>query len=83
MTPATAHPDDARHGIREAAARRAQADHDKADATLDLGRWIRAARDAGIGPTEIAALAGVSRQAVYGILRSDGTVTVKLRPDTR
>jgi DNA-binding phage protein len=79
VTPAPIHPDNARQGIAEAAERRAQADMDKADATLDLGRWVRAARDTGIGVTEIAQLAGVSRQAVYDVLRGDGTVAVELR----
>ena len=79
MSAAPIHPDDARQGITEAAERRAQADLDRADATLDLGRWIRAARDAGIGVTEIARLAGVSRRAVYDVLSSDGTITAQLR----
>ncbi len=37
--------------------------------TLVLGRGVAAARDAGVPIAEVARLAGISRQAVYDILR--------------
>jgi hypothetical protein len=54
--------------IKGAATRRAEATAAKKAATEDLQRYCRAARDAGIPITWIAAEAGLSRQGVYDLL---------------
>jgi len=61
--------DDARQRLRDAAERRNAAKAEWDQATADLARWIAAARDAGVPITEVARLAGISRQAVYDVLR--------------
>ena len=57
-----------KRGINAAARRRAKADEAKQAATEDLRRQCRAAREAGIPITWIAAEAGLSRQGVYDLL---------------
>ena len=54
--------------INVAARKRAKADKAKQAATEDLRRYCRAAREAGIPITWIAAEAGLSRQGVYDLL---------------
>jgi hypothetical protein len=54
--------------IQDAAKRRAEASAAREAATEDLRRYCRAARDAGIPITWIAAEAGLSRQGVYDLL---------------
>lgn len=58
-------PDHCREGLREAGLRRHVADRLRADAMADLADWMRAAREAGIAISEIAELAGATRQTVY------------------
>ena len=58
-------PDHCREGLREAGLRRHVADRLRADAMADLADWMRAARTAGISISEIAQLAGTTRQTVY------------------
>lgn len=60
--------DETRQRLRDAADRRASAKAEWKTATDELARWIIAARDAGVPITEIARLAGISRQAVYTVL---------------
>jgi hypothetical protein len=54
--------------LRLAAERREKADEERHRATIELHKYTHAARAAGVGVTEIAAAAGLSRQAVYEIL---------------
>jgi DNA-binding phage protein len=54
--------------IRGAASRRERADRDKRQATEDLRRFVRHARESGVGITRIASEAGLSRQGVYDLL---------------
>lgn len=61
--------DTTRQRLREAAECRSAAKGEWDRATRDLARWIIAARDVGVPITEVARLAGISRQAVYDILR--------------
>lgn len=61
--------DDTRQRLREAAQRRRDAKATWSTATDDLTRGVTAARDAGVPIAEVARLAGISRQAVYDILR--------------
>lgn len=58
-------PDRFREGLREAGLRRHVAERLRADAMADLADWMTAARAAGISVTEIADLAGSTRQTVY------------------
>lgn len=64
--------DQCREGLREAGLRRHVADRLRADAMADLADWMTAARAAGIPITEIAALAGTTRQTVYTLTGEDG-----------
>jgi hypothetical protein len=57
-----------KRGFNAAARKRAKADEAKQAATEDLRRLCRAARDAGLPITWIAAEAGLSRQGVYDLL---------------
>jgi len=61
--------DEARKRLGDAADRRANAKAEWQGATDDLARWIVVARDAGVPITEVARLSGISRQAVYDVLR--------------
>lgn len=61
-------PDSCRDGLREAGARRQLAERLRNDAMLDLADWITVARTHGLEVTEIARLAGVTRQTVYTII---------------
>ena len=54
--------------IRGAAQRRQTADASKRQATEDLRRYVRDAREAGVSITRIASEAGLSRQGVYDLL---------------
>jgi DNA invertase Pin-like site-specific DNA recombinase len=54
--------------IKGAARKRAKADEAKRDATDDLRRYCREAREAGMSITRIASEAGLSRQGVYDLL---------------
>lgn len=63
-------PEHCRDGLAEAGTRRALAERLRAEAMLDLSDWIRAAVDAGLDKSEIARLAGVTRQTVYSTLGS-------------
>ena len=56
------------NGIKDAAARREQADTEKRSATDDLRRYCTAAKEAGVSITQIAREAGLSRQGVYDLL---------------
>jgi DNA-binding phage protein len=51
-----------------AAKRREKADEERHQSTIELHKYTLAARGAGIGVTQIASTAGLSRQAVYEIL---------------
>jgi DNA invertase Pin-like site-specific DNA recombinase len=55
-------------GIRGAASRRHTADERKREATEDLRRLVRQAREEGVSITRIASEAGLSRQGVYDLL---------------
>ncbi len=55
--------------LREAGERRADAEVERSAAHQALADAVRAARDAGMKPSQIAAEAGVSRQTVHTILR--------------
>jgi pyocin large subunit-like protein len=61
-------PDSARQGIAEAGARRALAEHLRAEAMIDLADWVRAGREVGLTISEMARLAGVTRVTVYAML---------------
>jgi DNA invertase Pin-like site-specific DNA recombinase len=54
--------------LQRAANRRANAEEERRFATAELHKYAIAAKAAGVGVTEIAAAAGLSRQAVYEIL---------------
>lgn len=54
--------------IKRAARKRAKADEAKREATEDLRRYCREAREAGVSITQIASEAGLSRQGVYDLL---------------
>ncbi|OJU82876.1 MAG: hypothetical protein BGO11_20835 [Solirubrobacterales bacterium 70-9] len=54
--------------LRKAAKRRDKADKDRRQAAEDVRTFIRVARHAGVPITQIAAEAGLSRQAVYDVL---------------
>lgn len=54
--------------VKKAANRRQRADHSRRQATADLRKWCREARDAGVTVTEIASVAGLSRQGLYDLL---------------
>lgn len=62
-------PDEIREGIKSAAARRADADAARREATEDLIHWLRLAQDSSITHAEAARLAGLSRNGAYGLLR--------------
>jgi hypothetical protein len=62
-----AHPDDVREGLREAAQRKSDAELARADAMLDIGAWLLAGEESGLTVTELARLAGVTRQTVYDV----------------
>jgi hypothetical protein len=55
------------HLIR-VAERRERADNERRFATIELHKYVHMARAAGVGVTEIAGAAALSRQAVYEIL---------------
>lgn len=55
-------------GIKSAARKREKADATKRQATEELRRYCREARDAGVPITRIASEAGLSRQGVYDLL---------------
>jgi hypothetical protein len=62
---------DRSHALREvakAANRRQRADRTRREATADLREWCQRAHDAGVSITEIAHVAGLSRQGVYDLL---------------
>lgn len=54
--------------IKSAARKRENADAAKREATEELRRYCKEARDAGIPVTRIASEAGLSRQGVYDLL---------------
>jgi len=54
--------------IRELAQKREEADAMKREATEELARFCRAAKEAGLPITLIASEAGLSRQGVYDLL---------------
>ncbi|HKG36192.1 MAG TPA: hypothetical protein VKA89_07140 [Solirubrobacterales bacterium] len=60
--------DEALKGIRNAAKRRDRADKSRRQAREQLKRYTREAQAAGVPISEIAQVAGLSRQAVYGLL---------------
>jgi len=60
-------PDHCRAGLREAGLRRHIAERLRADAMIDLADWMRAAREAGLSVSEIAKMAGATRQTVYSL----------------
>jgi hypothetical protein len=62
---------DRSHALREiakAANRRQRADRSRREATAELREWCQRAHDAGVPITEIAGVAGLSRQGVYDLL---------------
>jgi len=61
-------PDSARQGIAEAGARRALAEHLRAEAMIDLTDWLRAGREVGLTISEMARLARVTSETVYAML---------------
>lgn len=54
--------------VRKAANRRQRAEQARLDATADLREWCRRAHDAGVTITELAGVAGLSRQGLYDLL---------------
>lgn len=54
--------------IQVAARKRAEADSAKREATEQLRRYIREAKDAGVSISRIASEAHLSRQGVYDLL---------------
>jgi len=54
--------------LHAAAKRRAAAEAERHAATAELRQRVQDARNAGIGPTQIARETGLSRQAVYELL---------------
>jgi DNA invertase Pin-like site-specific DNA recombinase len=60
--------EEALKGIRNAARRRNRAEVSRREARADLKRYCAEAQAAGVSITEIARVAGLSRQAVYGLL---------------
>lgn len=59
------HPDDSREQLRQWAERRAEHQREAQALMIDLGDDALRAQDAGLSVTEIAELAGVTRQTVY------------------
>ncbi len=55
--------------VRKAANRRQKADDARRKATAGLRDWCRQAHEAGVSITEIAGVAGLSRQGLYDLLR--------------
>ena len=70
---------DVRKALKAAAERRAKADRQRAKATKATVAAVRAGLDAGLTATEIAALAGMSRAALYELMQRHGIV----RPSSR
>lgn len=70
MAPKT--PAEYRQSIRRIADRRAAADRAKAEADDALAALIPAAREAGLGHTEIAELLGIGRQSLYEFMERRG-----------
>lgn len=68
MSQRAPHPDDCRDALRELAERREEHAREHEALTADLGREARVAQTAGLSVTEIAELAGVSRQTVYAAM---------------
>lgn len=66
MTTATA--DDIRSCLEEAGERRAQADQARDEAMHDIHRLLCEGLDAELSISEMARLAGISRQTVYDLL---------------
>jgi DNA invertase Pin-like site-specific DNA recombinase len=62
--------DDLTKSIRQAAKRRDRADKARREAVAELREQVRAAQEAGVSITRIAAEAGLSRQGVYDLLAS-------------
>jgi DNA invertase Pin-like site-specific DNA recombinase len=62
--------DDLTKAIRQAARRRDRADKARREAVDELREQVRAAQEAGVSVTRIAAEAGLSRQGVYDLLAS-------------
>ncbi|HEY2536826.1 MAG TPA: hypothetical protein VGI24_07585 [Solirubrobacteraceae bacterium] len=54
--------------LRKAADRRVSAEAERHAATQELRRRVQEARAAGLGPTQIAREAALSRQAIYEML---------------
>jgi hypothetical protein len=54
--------------IAKARNKRVRAENSRREATDELREWCRRARDAGVTITEIAHVAGLSRQGVYDLL---------------
>jgi hypothetical protein len=54
--------------VAKAAKRRRKAEQDRLKARTELRDWCRRAHDAGVTITEIAGVAGLSRQGVYDLL---------------
>ena len=63
--------DRARTNLREAGERRAAADKERSAAATALAKAVRQAAKRGMGSTDIAREAGVSRMTVHNILRDD------------
>jgi hypothetical protein len=61
----------ARRRIAATVRKREEARQAWREATRDLERYCREARGLGVPVTEIAQLAGISRQAVYDLLKPD------------
>jgi hypothetical protein len=64
-------PTDRSHAIRkvkQAANRRHKADESRREATAELREWCHRAHDAGVSITELAEVAGLSRQGLYDLL---------------
>jgi DNA-binding phage protein len=55
-------------GLRRAAERRERADKERHAASAELRKLVQDAHAAGLGATQIAEAAGLSRQAVYEAL---------------
>jgi DNA invertase Pin-like site-specific DNA recombinase len=68
-TPTRELEDQLKQSLVAAGERRARAHAERHAASVELAEAVRRAADKGVPPTEIANLAGISRQAVYDFLR--------------
>jgi hypothetical protein len=63
-----------RKALRAAAEKRAKADRSRAKATKATVAAVRAGLDAGLPATEVAQLVGMSRPALYELMKRHGIV---------